>query len=1079
MLLPALPTTRSEQLCALLRLALEQHPTLRPLSLDVLDMSCAQLQYRLLGSKRYWYRSVKQEKHGAKRWEAKLYEVRCRKSVLETVESLHWGSVERLASVDSHLKHVGFFDSEKAATAACEAATKARDVTNPFTGSHVSKTPLADGLVQFLQVRIVSESFQRLNQRERLRTVYESLLDRLAEEQERAAAVGIDSPATTAVCLDALWRGSDLHGFSGCVGNNVTKLPLWRFLGLRLSIVALTPTQWRSRISRSAFVGDTERFGLSHLANDRALNVDTALLPVSRGLSELVSLNQEDVVARAKSVLPHFYHGLPDELKQMIAEEQAKADAMLESAGGGGFQRKLMKNTEATFVKKYLKRRREFVQTALKLQRSLRLRSQRRVLREIFLRQRSALEIQRVFRGHRARKFARAFFRVMTCAALIVQSVYRSHVSREATNAVRRRMAAGALNIQRVYRGHRARKYVRWVRQLDSSALLVERVARGFMARRRVQRIRAARYKRTVVVPSVVLIQRVYRGYRARRIANAKRALREKLEVLHPAAVRIERLLRGYLARRLAKCFREANVAASRLQQFWRVLRYRKKWMDLMELRRRDRLASKIGAVGRGFVARKFFRREKQRQHLRCVLQPAAANIQRVFRGYVVRKNMEELRDQTEAAITLQQMWRKRSKIKTIQERLRGFRASLREAKASQIQRCYRCYKAREQLVYLRMSYQASYGKAAVAVQSAWRSYRSRVQLKEFRFCALIERKACALTQWKEAREMIAFDMFDARADLKRVARYKAKALRRIKELKAMRLEWERRQPFVDKELGNLTEEDIDRGWGEAFETEKHILHFSLELSVEDILSRKEQVREYDAEIDDLRIELEDLERDLEECVLNETMELEAYRDTEVGHARVMFAEDKVRKVRVQRIRWRVKSDRKKVVLRQRADLRAVEQNQLAKRQVQELGLLSFEKKQVLKRKLEQAIEQAALSSSHQGLLEVQQRRDAEIVSGLNEGIQRMKTIVDEHSFDFRVPKADIRECMGVPGALSSMCAGCGRITCDCDSLPDVAVPDSKRKDPRAKQKEPSSQQVTRHQSRLDRRPRYQDARME
>uniref|UniRef100_K3WKW0 Myosin motor domain-containing protein n=1 Tax=Globisporangium ultimum (strain ATCC 200006 / CBS 805.95 / DAOM BR144) TaxID=431595 RepID=K3WKW0_GLOUD len=608
----------------------------------------------------------------------------------------------------------------------------------------------------------------------------------------------------------------------------------------------------------------------------------------------------------------------------MIADEQAKPDQVHQHSTG---YQKLFKNTESSFVKKYMKRKREYAHVALKLQRSVRMKAQGRVLREIFLRQRGALAFQRLFRGRRARKYVKAYFRVMTCAALIVQSVYRGHVSRRHTKALRQLMEASALAIQRVYQGYLARKYVRWVRQLENSAITVERVVRGFMARQRVKRIRLARFKVKVLIPSCIQIQRAWRGHRGRLLAKEKRQVREKLEVLHPAAVRIERVLRGYLARRLAKRFREATKAVLLIQKFWRSVRYYKRWMDLMELRRRHRMASKIGALGRGYVARKFIKREKRRRYFQFVLQPAAVNIQRIFRGYMVRKNLEDVRDHIEAAITLQQMWRKQSKIKTIQDKLRGFRAAIRNAKAAQIQRSYRCYRARQQLLYLWMSYQARYGKAAVAIQSAWRSHCSRVQLKEFRFCSLIERKARSLTQCKELREMIEFDMFDARADLKRVIKYKAKSLRRIKELKEMRLEWERRQPVVEKELSELTEEDLDRGWGEAFQTEKHILHYSLELSIEDILSRKQQVREYDAEVEDLRLELEDLERDLEECILDETMELETYREMEMKHAHTMFAEEKIRNVRYQRIRWRIKSDRKKIVLRQREDLQLIEKS--------------------------------------------------------------------------------------------------------------------------------------------------------
>lgn len=73
------------------------------------------------------------------------------------------------------------------------------------------------------------------------------------------------------------------------------------------------------------------------------------MLPVSRGLAELVSLNQEELVSRHKTEsVPHFYHGLPDEVKRMIAEEQAKMDQG--RAESLAFQ-KLAKNTEGAFIK--------------------------------------------------------------------------------------------------------------------------------------------------------------------------------------------------------------------------------------------------------------------------------------------------------------------------------------------------------------------------------------------------------------------------------------------------------------------------------------------------------------------------------------------------------------------------------------------------------------------------------------------------------------------------------------------------------------------------------------------------------
>ncbi|KAF1336502.1 Abnormal spindle microcephaly-associated protein, partial [Globisporangium splendens] len=553
--LPSLAPSKSERLCALISQVLRETRFLNALHVEVLDVSCAQLQYRLLGTKRYWHRSVTQEKQDAKRWEAKVHEIRCRKSVSDAVGECHWVTMPRLSNADVYLRHLGYFDTERGATLACVAAMKACDVTNPFTGRHVSTTPLPSELVRYFQIQVVSDAFQRKTQRERLRCVYELLLGALASSSE-----------ATAPSLP-LYPGSEsrLRGFTW-VGEHVARLPLWRFLSLHFSITAKTPVQWMAAGSKASMdPTDTDRFGPSHLANDRTLGVNTALLPVSRGLSELVSLNQEDANAWNKSVLPRFYHGLPDELKRMIADEQVKADQVHHHSAG---YRKLFKNTESSFVKKYMKRKCEYVQIALKLQRSVRVKTQRKVLREIFQRQRGALAFQRLYRGRRARKYVKAYFRVMTCAALIVQSVYRGHVSQRHTKALRKLMEASTLTIQGVYQDHLARKYVRWVHQLERSAITVERAVRGFMARQRVKRIRLARYKVKVIIPSCIQIQRVWRGHRGRLLVKAKREVREKLEVLHPAAVRIERILRGYLARRLAKRFREATKAALQIQTF-------------------------------------------------------------------------------------------------------------------------------------------------------------------------------------------------------------------------------------------------------------------------------------------------------------------------------------------------------------------------------------------------------------------------------------------------------------------------------------------------------------------------------
>ncbi|ETM97456.1 hypothetical protein PPTG_20301 [Phytophthora nicotianae INRA-310] len=173
---PAGPAAeKSSAICSSMQLTLEE--PLATVHLEITDVSCARLQYRLLGTKRYWYRSVKQEKQGKIRWEVKMYQICCRKSTVDALLKCTWHTMPRLTSEDVTIKSVGFFDTEKAAMTALDAAAKARDVTNPFTGLSVRKSEIPLQLIKYFQVVVVSDRFQRMTQNERLELIYRLLLE--------------------------------------------------------------------------------------------------------------------------------------------------------------------------------------------------------------------------------------------------------------------------------------------------------------------------------------------------------------------------------------------------------------------------------------------------------------------------------------------------------------------------------------------------------------------------------------------------------------------------------------------------------------------------------------------------------------------------------------------------------------------------------------------------------------------------------------------------------------------------------------------------------------------------------------
>ncbi|RLO02121.1 hypothetical protein DYB28_005882, partial [Aphanomyces astaci] len=408
---------------------------------------------------------------------------------------------------------------------------------------------------------------------------------------------------------------------------------------------------------------------------------------------------------------------------------------------------------------------------------------------------------------------------------------------------------------------------------------------------------RHAKYKRTVVVPAVKLIQRVYRGHVGRKQYRRLQHQHFVDKIQRPAAIQMERVARGYLGRLVAKQRRKQLVAALVIQDTFRKYKARRRWAFVCQVRFENRMASRIGAAGRGYLARQVYKREVRKIRVRTVVVPAARTIQRVYRGFVVRKHLEEFRDQVEAA---------KAGERTV------WRASIDRIKshaALTVQCLVRSYFARLRVEAERAKQRGRHGQAAVVVQSAWRSYFNRKTVQSMRELMAIEVYARKFTTLKDNLEMVQFDMADTMGDIAYMTKHRKKSLQQIHDLKQMR------------ELSNMTGQDIARGWQTAFETEKLVIHFSMLLSAEEIQSKKQQIREYDAEIATLDAEYEDLERDVDESLLQETSLMEDYRRLELHRASSQYLDHAKQSIRRQRLRWKVRTNRSNLVLREAAAL--------------------------------------------------------------------------------------------------------------------------------------------------------------
>ncbi|KDO33649.1 hypothetical protein SPRG_19265 [Saprolegnia parasitica CBS 223.65] len=196
--------------------------------------------------------------------------------------------------------------------------------------------------------------------------------------------------------------------------------------------------------------------------------------------------------------------------------------------------------------------------------------------RLLFMRRKSARELQRIWRGHIGR-LAAARARALQHASVLVQKTYRGHLGRRVA-AVRRSLRATQHHgvnqlLQRLLRRCLWRCFQAWQSRWAFTQLCRDRTTRRIHRRQtwcfhlwqryRVYRIlkRAERYRRHFA--AATCIQRSVRGFLARSRFHA-------LVTNHRAAKLLQRTVRGYLCRQFYRRTLALHRGALRIQCGWR-----------------------------------------------------------------------------------------------------------------------------------------------------------------------------------------------------------------------------------------------------------------------------------------------------------------------------------------------------------------------------------------------------------------------------------------------------------------------------------------------------------------------------
>mmetsp|Transcript_24608 Transcript_24608/g.44642 ORF Transcript_24608/g.44642 Transcript_24608/m.44642 type:complete len:1472 (-) Transcript_24608:1462-5877(-) len=275
------------------------------------------------------------------------------------------------------------------------------------------------------------------------------------------------------------------------------------------------------------------------------------------------------------------------------------------------------------------------------------------------------------------------------------------------------------------------------LRKFRAAAKKIQKIARGFLARRRVERWDYAAVK----------IQAVVRSWLSRkhyREAEIARIEAERLAALNKAMTQVQMWARSFYAvwwrnRHVEALHLRRRVAARTIQRHFRAWSHQQKaeaeqralqaaQQQKDQRRVLNQCAIQIQRVFRGRLARKSmeeqYRDWRRRAH-------AAVEIQRVVRGNLARQHITELkaavlmyREFMTAAVSIQSWWRGQAVRMNAYTHKELFRVNVKNRRqqdaAKTIQRSWKCYLARTSYAFLKEE-KARREASATRIQCFWR----------------------------------------------------------------------------------------------------------------------------------------------------------------------------------------------------------------------------------------------------------------------------------------------------------------------------------------------------------------------
>lgn len=839
------------------------------------------------------------------------------------------------------------------------------------------------------------------------------------------------------------------------MGQHVRQLPLLTSLPVSVSICARDglprtasgpqqlPEQMRKRVGRDQSKVEKQK-------KPATIKEMRKLVEESDEEEDRDARNEDRKLPRKR--FRHFFKGLSSEAKELArktafqAEQKAVRDRRKGTPQNPGYdadsnnRRGALRynpagNQNEPIQVSMWSHRQKMKAVAITLQRIYRAKHHPKILRAAFRAEHHILTLQRFIRGWIGRRRAEEWRILANYSAEHIQRFWYMIRAQRRVKFIKTERERLCLLLQPIVRGMIARKILAWRKRDDWAATKIQSVIRGHRDRGLFKRLIARDFHFRKVVPAAITIQRVARGMRDRKIARLLRYERHYADVVVPSSIVLQNMWRQRMAKRKLQELKARQLASTMLQRIIRGRLERRKFTRLVAWKAQQDAATRISSVVRGWMAREIYTWRLKEHHREFVQQPAARKIQAVWHGLQTRRWFRVLVKKDAAVIVLQRAWRtvlaRRKARETLDSVAQAYLAKL----ATRLQSAFRGFRGRRRFRHLWQERDAQRLWATTFLQRQWRAYTHKQAKKRRRAEVARELHYLDLELLLIDIDEIEQDIQEAEEERNRILQYVRKSEKHRRALKVSRREMEYRLPELELELDKLDpEEEADIPWVEAFESEIEQISNILAMSEQELESKKLQLATLENDIAELKMEIEDLQIDMDDVVQQRASLIDEHRVRELRACTEEYQKDRERRIRHQRLKWKPRDVRRKVLTRVRMEAMPPLPPSVinaSRMMLDRVSTISVKKRNQYRSSDQNAVEKIVLQ---QRLEKMHSILDAGTPTDLvrksfDGAIERTKHVVQDFTYDLRRSKNDIR------GDPRKVCQECGLVimACQCN----------------------------------------------